>query len=174
MPKVRQSLHLLPHEDELLRALYKEFGIPTDQYPQRADDLVQLVNMFNNLTGRAESPPDVLHYMITKRKKGKWERLGRSPGNGFAPPMVPLTDKELKELDAIHEDMQIASDNFALNVELADKLQQEFARRTNRIVPPMILAAAMIRRRKAGALATLKPKSLDQDLGFKDIDQVAN
>ena len=38
----------------------------------------------------------------------------------------------------------------------------------------MVLAAAMIKRRKAGALATLKPKSKDEDLGFSDIDQVAN
>ncbi len=38
----------------------------------------------------------------------------------------------------------------------------------------MILAAEMINRRKAGALATLKPKSDDQDLGFSDINEVAN
>ncbi len=36
-----------------------------------------------------------------------------------------------------------------------------------------MLASAMIGRRKAGALATLRPKSDDQDLGFTDIDQVA-
>jgi len=73
----------------------------------------------------------------------------------------------------IHEELQIASDNFALNPELAEKLQKELARRAGRIVPSMILAAAMISRRKAGGLATLKPKRLDQDLGFADIDQVA-
>ncbi len=174
MPKTRQSLRLLPHEDELLRTLYKEFDIPTDQFPQRSDDLTRLVGMFNNLTGRTESGPDVLHYMVTRRKKGEWERLGRGAGNGFSPPTIQFSAEEYKHLDAIHEELQIASDNFALNSELADKLQQEFARRTNRIVPPMILAAAMITRRKAGALATLKPKADDQHLGFRDIDQVAN
>ena len=35
-----------------------------------------------------------------------------------------------------------------------------------------ILAAEMINRRKAGVLATLKPKSHDEDVGFSDIDQV--
>src|SRR5262245_13240226 len=98
MPKTRQSLHLLPHEDELLRALYKELNIPTDQYPQRANDLVQLVNMFNNLTGRADSTPDVLHYMVTKRKNGQWERLGRRAGNGFTPSTVQLTEEEYRHL----------------------------------------------------------------------------
>src|SRR4029077_16693764 len=121
MPKTRQSLRLLPHEDELLRALYRELDIPTDQFPQRPDDLNRLVRMFNNLTGRKESPPDVLHYMVTRRKKGNWERLGRGAGNGFTPPSIEFSAAEHKHLDAIHEELQIASDNFALNSELADK-----------------------------------------------------
>jgi hypothetical protein len=174
MPSTRQSLRLLPHEDELLRTLYREFDIPTDQYPQRPDDLTKLVESWNNLTGRSEAAPDVLHYMVTRRKKGKWERLGRSAGNGFTRPTVELSDEELKHLDAIHEELQIASDNFALNADLAQKLQQEFARRAGRIIPALILAAAMINRRKAGALATLKPKSDEQDLGFSDIGQVGS
>jgi hypothetical protein len=37
----------------------------------------------------------------------------------------------------------------------------------------MILAAAIIHRRKIGALATLKPKPDDGDLGFSDIDKIA-
>lgn len=174
MPRTRQSLRLLPHEDELLRTLYREFDIPTDQYPQRPDDLVRLVETWNNLTGRKEPGPEVLHYMITRRKKAKWERLGRDAGQGFTRPRVDFTEEELNHLDAIHEELQIASDNFALSSELAEKLQREFARRAGRIVPSMMLAAEMINRRKAGALATLKPKSDDQDLGFSDINEVAN
>ncbi len=173
MPKTRPALRLLPHEDELLRTLYRQLNIPTDQFPQRPDDLMGLVNAWNNFTGRNESAPDVLHYMVTKRKKSKWERLGRGARDGFTATSIHFTEEEYKHLDCIHEELQIASDNFALNSELADKLQHEFARRTNRIVPPMILAAAMIRRRKAGDLATLKPKTDDRDLGFSDIDQVA-
>ena len=37
----------------------------------------------------------------------------------------------------------------------------------------MMLAAAMIHRRKIGALATLKPKADGGDLGFSDIDNIA-
>jgi len=173
MPKTRPSLRLQPHEDKLLRSLYRQFNIPTDQYPQRADELIHLVNTWNQATGRSEAAPDVLHYMITRRKKAKWERLGREAGSDFTRPEVPFSEEELKHLDVIHEELQIASDNFALNGELAEKLQQEFARRAGRIVPSMVLAAAMISRRKAGALATLRPKADDGDLGFKDIDQVA-
>jgi len=173
MPTTRRSLRLQPHEDELLRTLYREFDIPTDQYPQRPDDLIRLVSTWNNLTGRNEAAPDVLHCMITKRKKKKWVCLGRHAGGDFSPPRFALSEGEFKHLDAIHEELQIASDNYALNGDAAKRLQDEFARRTGRIVPAMILAAAMIGRRKAGALATLKPKGDDQDLGFSDIDQVA-
>jgi hypothetical protein len=88
--------------------------------------------------------------------------------------MISFTKEELAHLDAIHEEFQIASDNFALNSGAADRLQQEFARRSGRIVPSMILSAAMIGCRKAGALATLKPKVGDQDMLFSDIDSVAN
>ena len=69
MPATRRLLRLLPHEDELLRTLYRDFNIPTDQYPQRPDDLIRLVTSWNDLTGRGESPPDVLHFMISRRKK---------------------------------------------------------------------------------------------------------
>src|SRR5262245_40878980 len=173
MTTPRQTLHLQKDEDESLRVLYREFNIPTDQYPQRPDDLQRLVSAWNDLTGRNESAPDVLHYMITRRKKGQWERLGRGAGRDFHRPQVAFTDEEIKHLDAIHEELQVASDNYAINAEAAKRLQEEFARRTGRVIPPMVLAAAMTRRRKAGALATLKPKSDGKDLGFSDIDQVA-
>ena len=173
MPRIRQSLRLLPSEDALLRTLYREFNIPTDQFPQRPEDLTRLVETWNNLTSRKEPAPDVLHYMITRRKKGKWERLGRETAEVLPRPQITFTEDDLKHLDAIHEELQIASDNYALNSELASRLQKEFARRSGKIVPPMILAAAMINRRKVGALATLKPKSDEADLGFSDIDQIA-
>jgi len=99
--------------------------------------------------------------------------LGHNAGGDFTPPQLSLSEDDFKHLDAIHEEFQIASDNYALDGELAKRLQEEFARRSNRIIPTMILAAAMVRRRKAGALATLRPKSDDNDLGFSDIDKVA-
>jgi hypothetical protein len=169
----RPNFRLQKDEDESLRTLYREFNIPTDQYPHRPNDLQRLVSAWNQLTGRNESASDVLHYMITRRKKGKWERLGRDAGGDFRRPQLEFTEEEIGYLDAIHEELQIASDNYAINPEAAKRLQEQFARRSGRVVPPMMLASAMIGRRKAGALATLKPKSDDQDLGFTDIDQVA-
>lgn len=173
MATPRRALQLQKEENESLRVLYREFNIPTDQYPHRPDDLQRLVSAWNDLTGRNESASDVLHYMITRRKKGQWERLGRDAGADFQRLQTPFTDEELAHLDAIHEELQVASDNYALHAESAKRLQAEFARRTGRVLPAMVLAAAMISRRKAGALATLKPKSDEHDLGFSDMDQVA-
>jgi hypothetical protein len=173
MPTKRRPLQLLPPEDELLRTLYRQENIPTDQYPQRHDDLLRLVSNWNGFTGRNESAADVLHYMVTKRKNGKWERLGRTTCNTLAPQRLAFSPEELGQLDAIHEELQIPSDNYALNPELAEKLKNEFARRTNRIVPGTILAAAMIYRRKIGNLARTRPANDERTIGFTDIDQVA-
>jgi hypothetical protein len=174
MPSTRQSLRLLSHEDEFLRKLYREFNITTDDYPSFPGELVKLVDIWNGLTGREEAAPDVLHYMVTKRKNSDWVRLGRKTNKQVASLQVSFSVEELNHLDAIHESLQIASDNFALNSEDGERLQQEFARRTGRIVPAMILAAAMIRRRKDGVLATLRPKAKDSDRGFADINEIAN
>jgi len=37
----------------------------------------------------------------------------------------------------------------------------------------MVISAAMVTRRKAGKLTTLKPKSREDDMAFQDIDEVA-
>src|SRR5438067_9238452 len=101
MATPRMTLCLQKEEDVSLRALYREFNIPTDQYPHRPDDLHRLVSAWNQLTGRNETTSDVLHYMITRRKKGKWERLGRDAGGDFQRPHAAFTEEEIAHLDAI-------------------------------------------------------------------------
>ena len=174
----RRTLQLQPHDDTLLRTLYREFNITIDQYPQRPEDLTRFVQSWNNLSSRDDTAQDILHYMISKRKNlpngPGWEKLGRDAGGDFKSEKLDFSEDQFKTFDLIYEDFQIASDNYALDAEVARRLQDEFARRTGRIVPPMILAAAMIRRRKDGVLATLRPKAQENDLGFTDIDQVEN
>jgi hypothetical protein len=171
-------LRLQPHDDALLRTLYRGFNVTIDQYPQRPADLNRFVLTWNNLSGRDDTPHDILHYMISKRKNVPngpgWEKLGKDAGGGFRCGRLDLSGDQLKTLDLIYEDLQVASDNYALDADVARRLQDEFARRTGRIVPAMVLAAAMIRRRKDGALATLRPKAQDNDLGFSDLDKVAS
>ena len=90
MAKRRSSIRLQDHEDALLRTLYREFNVTVDQYPQRPDDLVHLVSTWNGLSGRDDTGPDLLHYMISRRKDNKgsrqgWEKIGRGAGGEHQP-----------------------------------------------------------------------------------------
>lgn len=177
MSKVKNSLKLQPEEDNLLRTLYKQFGVTSDRYPQYPEALRDFVETWSNLTGRQDSPSELLHYIFTQRKRGLWVKLGRSPKTKYAPTEMfacRFTDEDFEHLDDIYEELQIASDNFALDDELGEKLTKEFARRTGKIVPTLVLCATMITRRKGGALTTLRPKRDDDDLGFADIGEVAS
>ncbi len=174
MTKLKQSLSLQPDEDKLLRALYTHFGVPSDRFPQHPEMLQEFLDTWRDLSGRQDSSAELLHYIFTQRKRGLWVKLGRKPKSKFVrdnPRPFRLTDEDWKKLDEIYEDLQIASDNFALDEELGKKLTDEFARRTNKIVPTPVLCAAMITRRKGGAFTTLRPRDED-DLGFRDIDEV--
>ena len=62
----------------------------------------------------------------------------------------------------------------ALDDDLGRKLTDEFARRTTKIIPTLVLCAAMITRRKGGALTTLRPKKDEADIGFSDLDEIAS
>ncbi len=176
MSKLKQSLRLQPEDDKLLRTLYKQFGVTSDNFPQFPEALQEFVQTWNNLTGRQDSPSDLLHYIFTKRKKGKWIKLGRSPKSQYTPSTniaCRFGEGDWKQLDEIYEEFQVASDNFALDDELGQKLADEFAQRTGKIVPTLVLCAVMIRRRKDGVLTTLRPKKDDGDLGFGDINEIA-
>ena len=125
------------------------------------------------LKPRRHGPGHPALHDLEEEERAQWTGLGKAgsdAGGDFKSEKLDLSEGQFKILDLIYEDFQVASDNYALDAELARRLQDEFARRTGRIVPPMILAAAMIRRRKDGVLATLRPKAQDSDLGFRDID----
>ena len=71
----RSTIGLSSRHREILESLYLEFRIPSDQYQRRQQDLTRLVRRWNILTDRGDSPSQVLHYIITKRKNGDWVRL---------------------------------------------------------------------------------------------------
>ncbi len=133
----------------------------------------QLVDTFNGLTGRNDSPEDILHYMMTHRKQAQWVKIGRGKQPDEVREAVKLDAEDWPHVDAIYEELQIASDNFACDEELSKNFADEFAKRTGKIIPPMLLAAAVISRRKAARLATLKARSTEEDVNFGDIDEVA-
>ena len=175
MTTKKVSLRLVVHEEALLKHLYAERRIATDEYMRRPADLEDLVTTFNNLTGRKDSPTDLLHYMVTRRKKSQWVRLGEECLRNSSSQVIELTSDDFIVLDEIYEDLQVGSDKLVFDEEVRDKFTKEFARRTKKIVPALILAATMVRRRKGGSLATLRPdNTATPAIGFQDIDEIAS
>ncbi len=104
----RRSLQLQPHDDTLLRTLYREFNITIDQYPQRPEDLTRFVQSWNNLSSRDDTAQDILHYMISKKKNlfngPGWEKLGRDAGGDFKSEKLDFSEDQFKTFDLIYED----------------------------------------------------------------------
>lgn len=149
-----------------------------DQYPRRPDDLQLLRQAWVGFSGRDDSADDLLHYIYCQQKAGKRCKYGKWPTfDGAHEKMsdtlqLRLSTDDCNELGQIYVNLQIGSDNLLFQVDVSERIAKEFARRTGKIVPPMILAGAVITRRKNGDLPTLRPKSNDDSLDFGDIDEI--
>ncbi len=157
-------------EKEMLNFLYVRQKIPTDQYKRRPEELRKLTDRFNALTERNDKADDLLHFMITQRKQGKWPKLGTAHRKLARVQLDLLTAEEWKILDEIYLDMNVGSDNYAYNVELRRELARRFSASACRLLPARTLCAALERRRKEGSLPRLTDKPAKP---FGDIDAVA-
>ena len=166
----------MPDEDQLLRHLYTEFRVPSDQYERRPDELRRLVAVWNDLSGRSDAPGELLHYVITLRKQKvkNWPTF-----NGKHRKLTPMPDDflspgEWAALQAVYMDLivplAIGSDNLAYDDELAAKVAKAFFKLTGRVVGGRLLFAAIMAKRKRGEWPTLPNKK--PGLGFGDINEV--
>jgi hypothetical protein len=166
----------------LLRRLYVQFKIPTDQFKRRPEDFQNFVQMWNDLSGRSDTAGDVLHYMVTKRKAGarlnpRWPVFD---GNHRTAPSTShlFNEKEWAIIEEIYRreilSLGIGTDSLAFDEELADRVAEAFARRTGRIIPPLIVAAAIEARRKRGEWLTLRDDFVDPNIGFGDLDELGD
>lgn len=169
MAKRRKSLRLYEHERKALVQFYLDRRIPIDQYEGRPDDLVALTTDFNAATARGE----LLHYMRTERKLGRWPRLGKD--HEKPPKCADLSAEETEILvDIYYQNVAMfdsGSDNVAYSAEIAELIEKEFALATGRFVPAHLLNAKLTALRKRGMLPKAqKPPELGD--GFSDIDEV--
>jgi hypothetical protein len=166
-------MRLLPHEKQLLIELYLKWAIPIDQYETRTADLAALTAEWNRLSGRSDSPEEVLAYMRSQRKQAKWVKLGDKAKP--APATVDLTAEETEGLVNIfneNEDMiDKGSDALAYDPEVADLIAKEFAAQTGRIVPANLLVAKLTALRKRGLLPKKECRP-PKGAGWDDIDRV--
>jgi hypothetical protein len=157
-------------EEETLKFLYVRQNIPTDQYKRRPEELRKLTDGFNALTERSDEPDALLHFMVNRRKAGKWPKLGVGYKRLACVPLDMLPPDEWKTLEQIYLDINKGSDNYAYDAGLRKDLAQRFAASAVHFVPARTLCAALEMRRKKGLL----PKLTDQPpKPFADMDSVA-
>jgi len=172
--KKKRSIRLTQHERESLVQLYVESAIPVDQYEERPEELSELCIQWQKETGRTDPSGDILHYMRSQRKMGKWVRLGKD----FVKrkPRVKLDADETELLIRIVQEhvtsLGSGTDNIAYEAEVGSLIAKEFSTETGRRVPPGDLIAAVTAIRKRGLLDKVeKSDAASEDVGFKDIDQ---
>jgi hypothetical protein len=164
-------MRLTVAEHATLKRLYLAKHLGRDQYAKLPDEIADLTDNFNALTGRHDSPDDVLHYVRTKAKAGKmgthgddWIRVAPLPDDF-------LSDRELRALVKIRREMKVAEDNIAHDSALARELETRFAARAGRRVLGLLLATYLMQLRKAGVLETLDQRHEGEE-PFGDIDEL--
>lgn len=177
----RKSIRVSPDEERLLTTMYYEALVPSDQYSRRPGFLRRFTAVWNEATGRSDSPGELVHWIVTRRKRpkgrpGRLEALGEGHKCMRSPGQDALTPEQWEVLDDLYRELNVGSDNFVFDEALADRLVEMFFERTGVHIPAILLVAALIARRKDGFLGRLDPNDPggeDRDLGFGDIDEVA-
>jgi hypothetical protein len=174
----KKSIRLNPADREVLVTLYLDRRLAIDPYEKRPKDLKDLTDAFNALTERSDPPEDILHYMRTQRKNGKWARLGSTARKVSERLEEIMSLDDSKELEACYIKIGKAhkkgNDSFAHEPELVRELEKEFLNATGRYVHGSQLLAALTKLRKAGNLETLKIEKHERREAFGDMDEAVN
>jgi hypothetical protein len=162
----------------MLKHLYLEFRIPSDQYKRRPQFLDRFVRRWNALAERHDSPGEILHFIVTKRKNGEWVTLDGDYERLESMPDDFLSAEGWDHLREVYESIVIArdigSDTLAFDEGLAREVGREFAKRVGRVVHVGLLFAAIMAKRKRGEWLKIgRDKHGKPEIGFDDIDQIA-
>jgi hypothetical protein len=176
--KKKKSIPLNPADREALVTMYLDRRLAIDHYAERPKDLRSLTDAFNALTGRSDVPEDILHYMRTQRKNGKWPKLGSTARKVSKSPEEIMALEDSKILEAcyikIGKAHEKGNDSFAYEPELVRELVNEFRKATGRYIHGSQLLAALTIMRKAGNLEKLKLDKHGRREAFGDMDEAAN
>lgn len=175
-----KPIRLNAHDDSLLRNLYKQLGIPRDQYKKRPADMAFLEKAWKNLSGRNDPVAELIRYMQNqqKAKRRLAEPWPTFDGNHKRAPSVSevLDDEKMQALrtayDATVLPLGLGTDAVAWNSEVVNALTKEFARLTGAIVPGLVLLAIAEEKRKRGKWLKVGRASRC-GLGFGDLHEVA-
>lgn len=162
-----------PEDKCCLEELYLYHAIPTDQLRRNPVALGRIVAAFHRLTGRDDEAPELLRYMINRRKNRDWPCLGEN-ARQFTPALRELLDGELDLLVDAYTVIRIPLDEYLLRDNLPKKLASAFAAAAGRFVKAATLVAALMAHRKRGLLPCLVEEKLAaESRAFADIQIVA-
>ena len=167
---------LQAHEVAALQQLYLNHRVPTDQFLRRPVELQAFVDEWNASVGREDSADDVLHYMKSKRKQGKWPRLNGDCKEN--PSLASLfTPEQVETLVDIYQSevipLGIGSNSLPSHPDVLAYLVREFVDRTRLRLPDVLLVAKLEELRKDGMLPKVGKRAESNGMGFSDIDEVA-
>lgn len=171
MAERRKSMPLKRHEDRLLKHIYLEYRYPLDQYAQRPRAFSRLVEEWNARSGRTDSPDDVRHYMLTKRKCRKWVTFDGNYEPLRSPTAHDLTVREWDALRSIWVGIGVGREQYAVNPGLRARLASEFFQRTGHAITADLLYAAAMAMQKHWENHWPKIET-DSGMGFRDIGEV--
>lgn len=175
----RKSIRLSPDEDTLLRMLHRQSGIPDGQFPQRPRFWRRFTDVWNEATDRSDSPEEILHYIMTRRKRprgrpGRWEPFRDDYQRLRSPEPDVLSDEHWAVVDELYIEIGISADALLVDAAARSDFLTRFVARTGEHIPDLFFVAALVARRKGGML----PKTGrghdegGEDIGFRDIDMV--
>lgn len=179
MKNRRKSIRLSPDEDKLLRTLHRQSGVPDGQFPQRPKFWRRFTDVWNEATDRSDSSEEILHYIMTRRKRphgrpGRWEPFG----DGYKPLRCPESDVLSKAhwaiVNQLYVEIGISADSLLVDAAARQDFLKRFVARTGEHVPDLLFVAAIVARRKGGLLPKTSRAGAegDEDIGFGDIDMV--
>lgn len=164
MQQRKQCLKLSSTERSLLIEHYLKSRIPIDQFEKRPQDLKRFVREWSTLSGRSDSPEDLIHFMKSQRKQSKWVTF---EGTHLKSPtlVVTLSDEETAILVDIYEEnvasVGLGSDCLSHDSEIAALIEKEFSHRTRRRVAANVLTAILTRLRKKKSLPRVRDSRSD-------------
>jgi hypothetical protein len=170
----RRSMKMFEHECEFLKAAYLRRGIHLEHYEVRQAELHELCDEWRAHFRRTETDAELFHFMRTKRKKGKWPRLG---GAGEPKVALPELGAEHQEVlvDLYYEhvaDLGFGSDTLACDAETVAMIETEFEHQTMRRVPGPFLVGILTDLRKRGLLPPVRRHPKDGETGYNDMNSV--
>jgi len=153
-------------EKPVLEQLYLAHGVATDQLRRAPQVLMEITDGFNHVTGRDIDPGLLLRYMINRRKQADWPTLG-SKAQKFDSVLNELTPAQLEVLRQIYLELDIPSDEFLFDVELARGIEQRFTGLSGIRIPGYTLVAVIVAKRKRRLWVKIREEH------FGDVEQLA-